>query len=78
MSRDVYDVTVGVYLRDGVDEDGESLRRPCAQEYRRVRVVAESAIDARLVACQVAACTSLMPVSAELTGVTSDESGERR
>lgn len=77
----MYDVTVGVYLRDDVGEDGEPLRRPCVQEYRRVRVAASDALDALLVACQVAACTSLMPVSAEVTGrerrTTTEMRGER-
>lgn len=45
-------VTVGVAL----------TRPPTIDEYRRTKVWAANPIEAELIACQVAACTSVMPV----------------
>lgn len=55
----LYTVHVGVALH----------RPPAVHEWRRVRVAASSDAEARLVACQMAACTSVMPVCAEITEV---------
>lgn len=52
----VYMYIVGVAL----------ARPPKVDEYRKVTVVAGSAIEAQILACQIAAGTSVMPVSAEL------------
>jgi hypothetical protein len=52
----VFHVQVGVALR----------RPPRTDEYRRVAVEADSWWEAQLVAAQIAACTSVMPVSTEL------------
>jgi hypothetical protein len=41
-------------------------RPPTVQEWRRYAVVAESDTEARLVALQMASCTSVMPVADEL------------
>jgi len=46
-------------------EVGVALRRPpTVDEWRRVDVEAASLVEAKLIACQVAACTSVMPVEA--------------
>lgn len=52
----VFTVIVGVALE----------RPPTVQEYRKVLVAAESKYEAELVATQVAACTSVMPVSSQV------------
>jgi hypothetical protein len=41
-------------------------RPPTVQEWRRYAVVAENPTEARLVALQMASCTSVMPVADEL------------
>jgi hypothetical protein len=48
----VWSVTVGVALR----------RPPVIDEYRHTQVWAETGTEAELIACQVAACTCVMPV----------------
>lgn len=48
----VWSVTVGVAL----------TRPPIIDEYRHTKVWAETGLEAELIACQVAACTSVMPV----------------
>lgn len=48
----VWSVTVGVALK----------RPPTIDEYRHIKVWAEDGVEAELIACQVAACTSVMPV----------------
>lgn len=53
MGERVYEAHVGVAL----------ARPPRLDEWRKVLVVAGSARDASLLACQVAACTSVMPVT---------------
>lgn len=55
MSR-IYEVIVGVAL----------ARPPKVDEYRKTLVVADSAVEAQLIACQIAACTSVMPVSSRI------------
>jgi hypothetical protein len=48
----IHAVTVGVAL----------TRPPTLDEWRRVIVSASSEAEAQLVACQISACTSVMPV----------------
>lgn len=43
-------------------------RPPTEQEWRRYAVEAEGWVDAQLIALQIASCTSVMPVRAEVTG----------
>lgn len=54
----VYEVIVGVALE----------RPPKVDELRKVLVVANSAVEAELIAQQIAACTSVMPVCSRLIG----------
>jgi hypothetical protein len=54
----IYYVTVAVALE----------RPPMVDEYRRYCMEAGNAMYAALWAAQMAACTSVMPVSAEVTG----------
>lgn len=54
----VWYVVVGVALS----------RPPAVHELRKYAVAAESETEARLIACQMAGCTSVMPVSAEVVG----------
>jgi hypothetical protein len=54
----IYYVTVAVALE----------RPPTEQEYRRCVIEAPNVVYASLYAAQIAACTSVMPVSAEVTG----------
>lgn len=56
----IYTYVVGVAL----------ARPPKVDEYRKVLVAADSAIEAQILACQIAAGSSVMPVSSELVGVT--------
>lgn len=43
-------------------------RPPTVQEYRRYAVEAHCAVEAHLIATQMAACTSTMPVWADVVG----------
>lgn len=52
----VYKVVVGVAL----------ARPPKVDEYRLVLVASNSRYEAELIACQIAACTSVMPVSSQV------------
>jgi len=52
----VFEIVVGVALR----------RPPGTDQYRKVLVEASTVVEAKLVAAQIAACTSTMPVSTEL------------
>lgn len=52
----VYEIEVGVALR----------RPPRTDEIRKYLIVAERAIEAEILACQWAACTSVMPVFSRL------------
>lgn len=52
----VFEVVVGVAL----------ARPPRVDEYRKVLVDAGDAVEATLIAAQIVACTSVMPVSTEL------------
>jgi len=52
----VYEIVVGVALE----------RPPKVDELRKVLVVANSAVEAELIAQQIAACTSVMPVCSKL------------
>lgn len=49
----IYVVIVGVALR----------RPPAVHEYRKTLVAAATPTEAKLIACQIAACTSVMPVT---------------
>ena len=44
-------------------------RPPKLDEYRRIVVLAASEIEGRLIACQIAACTSKMVVQADTAEV---------
>jgi hypothetical protein len=52
----IYHVVVGVCL----------VRPPAVDEYRKVVVAADGPLEAELLACQIAACTSEMPVCSRL------------
>lgn len=54
----IFYITVGVAL----------ARPPAIHEYRRYAVEARSGIQAKETACLMAACTSVMPVWAKITG----------
>lgn len=44
-------------------------RPPRVDEWRRIRVLAGSEVEASLVACQIASCTSVMAVACEVVDV---------
>ena len=45
-------------------------RPPKVDELRRIIVEADAETDAKLLACQIAMCTCVMPVSAEIVEIT--------
>ena len=45
-------------------------RPPKVDELRRIIVEADTETDAKLLACQIAMCTCVMPVSAEIVEIT--------
>lgn len=52
----IFTVEVGVALN----------RPPTTDEIRKVRVIADNATEASIIAAQIASCTSVMPVSTKV------------